>query len=225
YLFLCSYRIWRRIAWASAAVAAALYCCLSPYQQGVALFASALWGLYYGWPPPRLWRGSARTPARAYAGGRSWPLGKPLLVAGAWAWVTVMLPMDPADWWAARWMLLERASFVFALALAYNLHDVEHDARVGLHTLALRLRERRTFHLIYAALGVTAAAAAVSVFQGKYAAPVGAALGISLGGSAFALRAMFRETFPLCWRKAAIDALMLAQAALVAEGLFIAASG
>lgn len=195
------WRLWSVVGGGCAGVA---FFTLTAEQQGATVVAALLWLLYYG--SPLLDRG----------GLREHPWWKPLLVAATWAWVTVALPTTPQAWPGLWPVFLERGAFVFALALAYDLHDAEADARFGLRTLARQLELAPAFRLIYGSLVVAGAAVCWSVFQGRYTLVAGLALAGSLLVTTFALRAFFRVNAHTAQRKTAIDALMLFQFACVA---------
>lgn len=160
---------------------------------------AALWLLYYGlrWP--------------GNAGLRGVPLAKPIVVALAWAWVTVMLPVPPEAWGKVGAILLGRASFIFALALAYDLADMEYDRRQGLTTLAARLGVHQTFRLIFCALLLAALCCFANLYSNIYSKNMALALFNSLVFSAWWLRVLFRRTDWQNWQKVLIDAAMLLQ--------------
>ena len=78
-----------------------------PTQWSV-LGPALLWGAYYGLQPP------------GRAGLRTLPAAKPVVIALAWTWVTIWLPARQLLWP----MFAARATFIFALALAYDLADL-----------------------------------------------------------------------------------------------------
>ena len=191
---------WRRWAgWASGGAAGVFFLMLGTAVQAAALGAGGLWVLYYGLQRP------------GNAGLRAMPVLKPLVVSFAWAWTTVLLPVVVADWPNMVWMFAERMAFVLALALAYDLHDLDYDRRQGLHTLARRLDFHHTFLLIHLALLLSAGCVAGSFFLGKYALSVSLALLMSLLLSALWLRFLFAKNEWATWRKVGVDALMVGQ--------------
>jgi hypothetical protein len=109
-----------------------------------AALAAGCWTAYYGPGTWALLRGRSGTTA-------FWLRGHPWLkaptVAAAWACLTVLVPIwGKADavglWWA------ERFAFIYALALAYDLFDLEYDRRQGQRTLATRLGSHSLLLLI-----------------------------------------------------------------------------
>ncbi|MFN8302130.1 MAG: hypothetical protein U0U46_06530 [Saprospiraceae bacterium] len=176
----------------------------------VALAPLLLWLLYYGFKKP------------GRAGLRALPLLKPLAISLAWAWVTVLLPLEPFRWDSAVVLLLGRSAFIFALALAYDLTDLEYDRRQGLRTLALNLGVQRSFRLIDLVLSASALCVLVNYGVGRYSIWAGAALTGNLALSGFLLRKIVRQG-GAAWQKFWIDGLMIAQLGMVAAGeLFIA---
>lgn len=203
YNFLSTRRWQRWAGWASGAAAVFFWSSLNSTAQLMAVAAGLFWGLYYGLQRP------------GNAGLRAIPILKPLSVAAAWAWVTVLLPMAPLHGSELALMGLGRSAFVFALALAYDLHDLQYDLQQGLDTLALRLGQQRTFSLIYTALVCAALCAAGNFFLKKITPLVLLALLFSLLISAVWLRFLFQKNHETAWRKLWIDAAMIAQFVLV----------
>lgn len=134
----------------------------------VAFVPFLLWSAYYGFKRP------------GNSGLRSRPFAKPLSIALTWAWVTVWLPVSPERWAELLLIFLGRASFIFALALAYDLVDLEYDRRHGLRTLTSRLGLERSFALIYKVLIVSGVFVTGNFLLGVYPGDKAAALLFSL---------------------------------------------
>lgn len=173
--------------------------------QAAVCVPAALWLAYYG----------LRRPGNA--GLRSVPAAKPIVVALAWAWVTVMLPV-PSEGWGlafdkegAGGILLGRSAFIFALALAYDLVDLNYDRQHGLRTLAARIGIRKTFLLIFSALLLAALCSCLNFFLGVYGLNMAFALCASLVFSAWWLWVLIEKTHWTSWQKVLIDALMVGQ--------------
>jgi 4-hydroxybenzoate polyprenyltransferase len=198
---------WRKvIAWMMGALGFLCYLQLPGAVQLMAWVPGLVWGAYYGWQKP------------GNAGLRGMPYLKPLAVAFAWAWVTVMLPLPQALWASAAFVFGARAAFVFALALAYDLHDKAYDAKHGLTTLAGRWDSRQTFQLIDWAMVAAGVFAVLHGFgDGRFWWCTIAVL-VSLAASDLLIRWFFRRADLEPWRKVLIDALMPLQW-LVAVGL------
>ncbi|MDX1911485.1 MAG: UbiA family prenyltransferase [Saprospiraceae bacterium] len=199
----------RRIAWlfglsGALSLLGYYFSAQSHTEAFVVIALSALcWLGYYGFQRP------------GNQGLRARPLAKPVVVAITWAFVTVLLPAPTSVWPMLGGVLLGRSGFVFALALAYDLHDLSYDQKHGLPTLAGRLGEKRTFSLIYAALFLSVIAVAFNLYLKVYS--TGAALGLwlSLFACALLLPRFFQKKAFSPWRKTLIDALMPFQFLLV----------
>lgn len=202
---------WQRWAgWTSGIAAGWLFWGLNPAVQAGVVASGVVWALYYGLQRP------------GNAGLRAQPMLKPLVVSASWAWVTVALPVLNTQWAGdairveAAWMFAGRAAFIFALALAYDLHDLDYDRRRGLDTLVIRLDVKNSFRLIYLGLAVCGACVAVNFFLKNYSFKNTAALLLSLVWSAAGLRWLFRKPEKTAWRKIWIDATMVGQFILLA---------
>lgn len=184
---------------------------LLPWQEGPAIrswhWASGipvvLWLLYYG----------LRRPGNA--GLRGVPMAKPIAVALAWGWVTVMLPAPVEAWGRAGGMLLGRSVFIFALALAYDLADLDYDRRHGLATLAGERGVHRTFRLIFSALVLAILCSGANVLLHVYDLSQALALCASLVISAVWLRFLIHNKALKDWQKVLVDALMPVQFLIV----------
>ncbi|RDV39564.1 hypothetical protein DV096_03050 [Bradymonadaceae bacterium TMQ3] len=87
-----------------------------------------------------------------------------------WAVVTCGLPalelggpLNPGIW---TWLMLERALFVYALTLPFDVRDLHSDRAGGLRTLAGLLGEDGSFMLAQAAVLAVIVSAAVRAFSG-----------------------------------------------------------
>ena len=82
---------------------------------------------------------------------------KIFLIAIAWAWITAILPAAARSWALtapALLMTLERAFFVFALTLPFDVRDLQVDAYTEVRTLPSRFGIRRTRFLAAADLAI-----------------------------------------------------------------------
>lgn len=164
--------------------------------QAAAAVPFILWLFYYG----------LRRPGNA--GLRGIPAAKPITVALAWAWVTVMLPVPPERWGDAAIIFFGRAAFIFALALAYDLVDLAYDHWHGLPTLAGKLGFDKTFSLINSALAFAALCAFANFSLKIYDGRLATAMFVSLAFSAWWLRFLLEKTNWHDEQKMLIDALM-----------------
>lgn len=165
---------------------------------------SSLWALYYG----------AQT-GLLPASLRHIPWAKPLIVSAAWA-LGAVLPALPAEQWLQAWpLLLERGAFIFALALAYDLHDAAIDQQLGMRTLANTNTPRQTICFIQLALAVSALLAGWNVYWKNYSLPVAAALCLSLVSTAVIVPYLFKNERFVNWRKVVVDGMMVVQCVIV----------
>jgi 4-hydroxybenzoate polyprenyltransferase len=195
----------RRFAWLAGG--AGLFGWYEWINQGGSIWMSFLplliWLLYYGFQRP------------GHAGLRQVALAKPLLVAFAWGWVTVVLPAASAPLIIVGWMLAERAAFILALALAYDWVDRTYDRHDGLDTLARRLEIKRFVQTLRFAWLLSAISAVKLFLIGIYSFSNLTALLISLMLSAIWVPLVLEKKQWFAWQKHLIDAMMLLQTALV----------
>lgn len=167
--------------------------------QLLLVFPALILGFYYGWGKPRR------------AGLRWVPFWKPPAVALAWAWVTVLLPVE-GRMDAGLWIIFAgRFWFIYALALAYDLHDGAYDLQRGLETVANRLGASRTLRLIDGALAAAALLELLRAGAGRAQPHTTIALLISLLCTRWAVRSLFGDHRAVPYRKALIDGLMVVQ--------------
>lgn len=168
-----------------------------------ALVPVLFWLAYYGFQRP------------GNQGLRTRLLAKPILVAFAWAWVTVLLPISMKNWSVVIWMFLERSAFVLALALAYDVSDAVYDRRFQLTTLAHRLSAKSIFLLINLGLASSGVFVGIGLFSGVYTPQAAFILLLSLLFSGWWVRFLLQKNAWQAWHKVLIDGLMLLQCALV----------
>ncbi|MCB0612170.1 MAG: UbiA family prenyltransferase [Lewinellaceae bacterium] len=90
---------------------------------------------------------------------------KIFLIAIAWSWITVLLPaLELGMGWSIPMaiLLLERAFFIFAITLPFDIRDLEVDAYNQVKTLPAQLGYRRTKALAMACLMMMAALAGLN---------------------------------------------------------------
>ncbi len=87
---------------------------------------------------------------------REVPYLKLFLIAFVWAAVTILLPVVHAEVTFGRThvavIFLERFLFVLAIALPFDIRDMETDRQANLKTIPLLLNEKRAMRLSYIAL-------------------------------------------------------------------------
>ncbi len=207
----------RRVAWAMGALSGVCWLLLCPPVRLAALGPALLWAFYFGWHR-RLVLAALFQPKDHAAPDSGWRADawlKPATIALTWAWVTVWLPLPVHCWFTAAFPFLERALFIFALALAYDLHDRVVDHRVGLRTLALQWGAGRTLRLMDAAFIGASMFVLASAVDGTYPWPVATVLVVHLAFSGLFLRAMLRKGWALGWQKVIVDACMIVQVVVV----------
>jgi 4-hydroxybenzoate polyprenyltransferase len=87
-------------------------------------------------------------------------LNKLFLLAFVWAWATVVLPFADVEFRLLWLPFLERALFIFALALPFDVRDLSLDKLEQVDTLAARLGAKNSVWLSVCLLLVWAAVAA-----------------------------------------------------------------
>lgn len=199
-------RIIRTVAWLCGIAGGGMMAIWLIYRGGniwMVVIPAISWLAYYGFQRP------------GQAGLRGHPVAKPITVAFTWAWTTVVLPALNTPFSGMLEMATERAAFIFALALAYDLTDMDYDHRRGLETLVQRFSARQVFQMIAVFLGFSGALVLVLHVQGVYAVYAAAALLFSLFSSYAALHWMFAVPRLKPFRKILIDALIPLQSLLV----------
>ena len=142
---------------------------------------------------------------------------KNFLVAFAWSWVTVLLPaLEMGMGWSLPMivMLLERAFFIFAISLPFDIRDLEVDAYNQVKTLPAQLGRRRTKALALACLLAMAALAGVNYHIDVYSSGTFSALLLS-GLAAFALICFADKVKHDYYFSGLIDGVMVLQLGLV----------
>ncbi|MBC7775763.1 MAG: hypothetical protein H7246_10025 [Phycisphaerae bacterium] len=202
-------RWYRNVAWAAGFLGGICFLIplvAAPEQIGAQLIVLTpvlFWLAYYGFQRP------------GNAGLRSRLLAKPLTIALTWAWVTVLLPTPFAEWPMLLFLLLGRAAFIFALALAYDLCDADYDLRHGLRTMTGALGFEKSIALIYKSLAFAGVCICVNLYFNIYDFPNGAGLAVSLGFSTWWLQYLLQKKDWESWQKPLIDGLMALQFLLV----------
>ena len=191
-------RKWQRyLAWAMGFLSFVCFLYLDGPVKIVALVPALIMAAYYGWRRP----GNKGLRMRANL--------KPHAVAFTWAWVTVFLALSPDLWLKAIFLFAGRAGFIFALALAYDLHDRNYDLQHGMATLANQRSVRTVMRLMYGALFVTVCFAALNYSLDIISLKSICALIFALALSAGLLNLFFRLSGIESWRKLLIDGLMI----------------
>ncbi|MEM8525647.1 MAG: UbiA family prenyltransferase [Bacteroidota bacterium] len=96
---------------------------------------------------------------------------KIFLVAIVWAWVGVILPvlqieqnLDASVWW----MVAERALFIFAITLPFDIRDLKIDEHANVQTIPAKIGVQRSKRLAFLALVGTLICSYQNVMLGTY---------------------------------------------------------
>lgn len=201
---------WHRfVAWGAGVLGAIFF--LKHWNSGpksmgeLVLFLAPVffWLAYYGFQRP------------GNSGLRGRPFAKPFTIALTWAWVTVLFPLHQLLKPELVFLLLSRASFIFALALAYDLMDTEYDQQLGLSTLTTKLGLDRSKRLIYKSLALSGAFVFCNICWPVMPLSNALALVISLGVIAVFLHQILHQKGYRSWQKVWIDGLMVLQLIMV----------
>ncbi len=138
------------------------------YRKHIGLYAilSGLMAAYFFWQiPTRMWLSMVMPGVLALAyvlpflgkGRRLRDLHyiKIFLIAITWAWLTVILPAIYWGHWPAIpvvLMSLERACFIFAITIPFDIRDLKVDAHTKVRTIPGRLGIKTAKYLAYLAL-------------------------------------------------------------------------
>ncbi|HRK34025.1 MAG TPA: UbiA family prenyltransferase [Candidatus Hydrogenedentes bacterium] len=196
-------RLPRALAFASGLIGIVCFLAIPVAAQALVLFAACAWTLYY----------TAYAPVQPAL--RTVPLMKPFTIAFTWSLVTALLPLPPSMWSDAVFLVVGRAAFILALALAYDVCDEAQDRKFGLQTLVVRLGRINAFRVIDCALLVSAACVIANFLLDNYSAAAAVALFLSLAACAWLLRVVLREVEINATQKVMIDTMMLLQFLIV----------
>jgi 4-hydroxybenzoate polyprenyltransferase len=137
-----------RLAWANLIVALLFGGCFALFLSDYALLLPPFFlALAYVLP---IWRGQRL---------RDFGQSKLFVLAFAWAWATVILPFGCTLISAAA--AVERAVFIFALTLPFDVRDIDLDAKEKVKTLAARLGRKVSLIISAALLASWGVAAAI----------------------------------------------------------------
>jgi 4-hydroxybenzoate polyprenyltransferase len=142
---------------------------------------------------------------------------KIFLIAIAWSWITVLLvaqELSLSSQVSVRLMLIERALFVFAITIPFDIRDLAIDKFNKVKTIPAVWGVRPAKYLAYTALLLSAALVVLSMYAGFYALHTGIALLISLVIAALAVGGSGRYDHDYYYT-GFVDGTMLIQALLV----------
>ncbi len=86
---------------------------------------------------------------------RDIPYLKVFVIAGVWAFVTVIFPLKSfaKEWYTCdTFMIFERMAFILAITLPFDIRDMEWDKKTGVKTIPLSMGIKKTKILSYSLL-------------------------------------------------------------------------
>lgn len=142
---------------------------------------------------------------------------KIFLIAISWSWITVLLTaqeLSLSSQFAVYLMFVERALFVFAITIPFDIRDLAVDKFNKVKTIPAVWGVKPAKNLAYAALLLSAALIVLSIFTSFYALNTGIALLISLAIAVLAVWGSGRYEHDYYYT-GFVDGTMLIQALLV----------
>ena len=144
---------------------------------------------------------------------------KIFLIAIVWAWLTVWLPATESGWNVALrastwWMALERAAFIFAITVPFDIRDLEVDEHTQVKTLPSTLGTTPAIALSMAALVAMIGLAGWNAYSGVYS--TGAWIGLALSAALSGVLVLYsRRVQHDYYFSGLLDGMMVLQFALV----------
>lgn len=86
---------------------------------------------------------------------RDYPFIKVFLIAFAWAWVSVVVPLWEIRSGGIWWLFFERFFYILAITLPFDIRDLSLDKSQGTKTLPLFLGVEKTKRLAFIMLGIS----------------------------------------------------------------------
>ena len=153
---------------------------------------------------------------------RDFPYLKIFLIAFSWAWLTVVGPL--VQWGQALdaqifWMLLERASFIFAITIPFDIRDLELDQGTKVRTIPGRYGIPRAKRIAYLALVLMLLAVTYNTYTGHYSMAMAGVLALSALLSAVLIYHAHAQRHDYYYT-GLLDGVMVVQTLLVGAVLF-----
>ncbi|MEM1322133.1 MAG: UbiA family prenyltransferase [Bacteroidota bacterium] len=148
---------------------------------------------------------------------------KIFLIAIVWAWITVLLPALEYGINRPVFLLLmglERALFIFAITLPFDIRDLKVDQHSAVKTLPSTIGAKRSRQLGLALLLLMGALVLFNFILGNYTVGNLAALWVSIGSTAFLLHYAHEDRHDYYY-SGLLDGTMLIQAGLIALFSFL----
>ena len=148
---------------------------------------------------------------------------KIFLIAVAWSWITVLLPASELGMsgnFVVIIMSIERALFIFAITIPFDIRDLEIDRYNGVKTLPLAWGVNRSKQMAYIALSMFVCLIALNVSMSAYSYSTAFALFISaaLSGVLVYYSGRFSNDY---YYTGLVDGMMASQSVLVYSLHFI----
>jgi 4-hydroxybenzoate polyprenyltransferase len=154
---------------------------------------------------------------------RDLPYLKIFLIALSWAWITVLGPVtlkeEPFSW-SILLMLLERACFVFAITIPFDIRDLALDQSAEVDTLPAYWGMNTAKNIAYSALFIGLLTILTNFFIGCYSIAVLIALLLSIGSTAWLIRATHPQRHDYFFT-GLLDGTMIVQGVLVYISLMV----
>jgi len=118
---------------------------------------------------------------------RDLPFLKIFLIAITWAWITVVAPSKDGNLTSLQLllMLIERAAFIFAITIPFDIRDLAMDKKAGVPTLPSAWGTNKAKRLAYWSLVFMLLCVGINVYLGLYTFSVFTALLLSALVSAY----------------------------------------
>lgn len=123
---------------------------------------------------------------------RDLPYLKIFLIAFSWAWITVLGPVierGESFSWPILWMLIERACFVFAITIPFDIRDMALDQSAEVDTLPSHWGEQAAKNIAYCALLICLLMVFTNFLLATYNLSVLLVLILSLASTAWLIKA------------------------------------
>ena len=118
------------------------------------------------------------------------PYIKIFIIAGVWAFVTVIFPIKSfgKEWYSCdTFMVVERMAFVLAITIPFDIRDMAFDAKTGVKTIPLSIGIQKSKWLSIFLLIASFSTACMIYMMGVYLLNTLIAIGISILISAFVI--------------------------------------
>ncbi len=153
---------------------------------------------------------------------RDIPYIKVFMIAGVWAFVTVIFPLKAfaKEWYSCdTFLIFEKLAFILALTLPFDIRDISWDTRTKVKTIPLSIGVINSKRLSLALLIVSFTISALIFMMGVYTIKTLIAIGISLAISAWVIY-QADESKNDYFYYFVLDGMLLLQSALTIVSLY-----